>query len=162
MRQLVYSQFVVCDNNNLVPLRLWWEETTLKDKQDSLSTLNLCDRISEQWKASYFISDFPFLKGLPKFMSSQTKQWGVYATKTAAITLNFNTASCKGYRWCSITYFVLMGKKEYTVQGFSEKTNAVFQPSLYVTFLIWSLSFMLLNLLLYFLRRTFKLYLYTI
>ena len=51
-----------------------------------------------------------------------------------------------------------MGKKKYTVQGFY-KNNALFQPNLYVNFLIQSLGLMLINLSLYF--SWIKLYSYT-
>ena len=50
-------------------------------------------------------------------MSNPTKQ-EIYATKTETATFDFNAPSSKVYRRCFITYSVLTGKKQYTVQGF--------------------------------------------
>ena len=75
-------------------------------KQDSLSAVNLCNWISEQSKASYFISDFLFHKGLPKSICQvSTKQWRVYETRAAAVTSNLQYTDF-------ITYSILTGKKQ--------------------------------------------------
>ena len=49
---------------------------------------------------------FFFIKGLPKSMSSPIKQQGIYTTKMATATSNFNAPSSKSYHWCFISYSV--------------------------------------------------------
>ena len=83
-----------------------WMHRCSNWKQDSLSAVNLCNWISEQSKASYFISDFLFHKGLPKSICQvSTKQWRVYETRAAAVTSNLQYTDF-------ITYSILTGKKQ--------------------------------------------------
>ena len=121
-------------------------------QQASLSSVSLCDWISEQYFLKYFFTvlfkDFLLLKGLPKSIcQTPPNNKEFMQRRRLQQLLTSNTSSCKCYSRCFIMNSVLAGKKHFFFFLKRERITHFFSPAF--TLLISSLSLALLNLLLH-------------